>query len=717
MNLLLPILLLTVLGFSQTLTDFIVIDQFGYREQAKKIAVIRVPQQGFDSPSNYTPGNNFQVINEASKAAVFSGTPIAFNGGQTDAASGDKIWYFDFSSVTTPGSYYVLDQTNNHRSYSFRIANDVYNNVLKAAIKMFYYQRAGTDKPAQYAGESWADGSNFLQDEQTRDFFKKNDASTARDLRGGWFDAGDYNKYTKWTADYVENMLFAYEENPEAFTDDYGIPESGNGVPDIIDEAKWGIEWLLKMQNENGSALSVQGLSGGKSPPSTVTGPSYYGPPNTTATLGVARAFAVASRFFKERGETTYAEDLKIAAIKAWDWAEAYPDSIFHNNCDCPNYDSRELAAGDQEINDSWDRDESRISAALALYELTGEEVYLTIFENDWVKFPLHAWGGCMQQYRYSQHTLLIRYLNASYGKTSVKNAIKNDFTTAFAKPVPDNCNHFGNGYQSDGYRSYIYDYQWGSNKVKADHGLTYYKWNIIDPSKDYKDVAEDYLHYIHGVNPFNMVYLTNMNGYGASRSVTTIYHDWFSEKSAKWGIATSTNPGPAPGYMPGGPNSGFKKDDCCTDGTRCYGDEVRFALCSQIEIPVSQPHSKMYKDINHGWPINTWEITEPSDGYQLSYIRLLSKFVAKNGTVPVKKQRVIRSFEVVQSKNSLQIMAATQSGSNLQAFIYNSNGKLLVKKQSNSGSINIDLQNIPHGMYIVQISNGSVKESRIIAK
>jgi hypothetical protein len=674
--------------FSQNLTDFIAIDQFGYRESAKKTAVIRVPQAGFGSPCSYAPGTNFEVISEASGEAVFSGAPTVFNNGQTDTASGDKIWHFDFSSVKAQGSYFILDKTNNLRSFSFKIANNVYNNVLKAAVKMLYYQRAGTDKPSQYAGQPWADGLNFSQDEHTRDFFKKTDAGTERDLRGGWFDAGDYNKYTAWTARYVSDMLLAFEENPGAFADDYEIPESGNGVPDILDEAKWGIAWLLKMQNTDGSVLSVQGLADG-SPPSSVTKASYYGPANAVASYSTAKAFAEASRVFGSRSETGYATNLKNAAINAWTWAEAHPDSIFHNNSEAQG--SKGLAAGDQEVNNTWDRVENRIGAALALHELTGEESYLTIFENNWDKFPLHAWGGCMQQYRYSQHILLMKYLAASYGSASIKNTIKNDFATAFARAI-GNCNHFGNGYQSDGYRSYIYDYQWGSNKIKADHGLTYYKWNVVDPSKDYKDAAEDYLHYIHGVNPFNMVYLTNMDGYGAAKSLTTIYHAWFPEGS--------TIP-PAPGYMPGGPNKGYALDECCPSGCGSTANNNR---CNLIEIPKNQPHAKMYKEMNHNWPLNSWEITEPSNGYQTSYIALLSKFVGEGGFTPIKNQKPTQNFKVVQNKNSLQIFG----NNSLKVSIYSISGKLLIKEQSDKGSLNINLQNIPKGVYIVQISNSA---------
>ncbi len=675
------LLLLATFGFSQTLSDFIVIDQFGYREQAKKTAVI-----------SRNPGTNFQVINEASGNAVFSGTPIVFNSGETDAASGDKIWHFDFSSVTTPGRYYILDQTNNLRSFPFSIANNVYNDVLKAAVKMLYYQRAGTNKPAQYAGETWADGFNFSQDEYTRLFSAKNDASTEKDLKGGWFDAGDYNKYTKWTADYIETMLFTFEENPEVFSDDYGIPESGNGVPDILDEAKWGIDWLLKMQNADGSVLSVQGLGTG-SPPSSVTKPSYYGPASATATFGAVKAFAIASRFFNSRGETDYAEILKTAAIKAWNWGVAHPDSIFHNNSE--DQGSKDLAAGDQELSDAWDRVENYINAAFSLYEITGADSLLEIFENNLSELPLYAWGNVMQQYRHTQHMLYMRYLNSQHGSASVKSNMKNKLGIAFEKS-----GDFLGAYQSDGYRAFIYSYQWGSNKVKADYGITFYKWNIVNPSADYKDIAEDYLHYIHGVNPLNTVYLSNMESYGASKSLTCIYHTWFSEKS---------NISPAPGYLPGGPNENYGLDACCPSSC---GSAANNARCNLVSIPQNEPPAKMYKDINHDWPINTWEISEPSNGYQLSYIRLLSKFAGKGGSLPVKKREVIRSFKIVQSKDALQIFGDQA----LQVSIYKPNGKLLIREQSNGGMLNVNLRGIPSGIYMVQVSNGSAKENKIIS-
>ncbi len=107
----------------------------------------------------------------------------------------------------------------------------------------------------------------------------KSDVSQIKDLHGGWFDAGDYNKYTSWTARAVIVLLRAYEENQNAFGDDSGIAESGNGIPDILDEVKWALDWLERMQNVDGSLLCVQGLDHA-SPPSVAPGPSPAYPVN-----------------------------------------------------------------------------------------------------------------------------------------------------------------------------------------------------------------------------------------------------------------------------------------------------------------------------------------------------------------------------------------------------------------------------------------------------
>src|SRR5262249_1367984 len=148
------------------------------------------------------------------------------------------------SDVTSPGTYTVVDLDHGSRSVEFEINDHVYKNVLRDAVRMYFYQRAGFEKSRATAGADWVDAASHLrtgQDLQSRlweyrSSSAKTDVAQIKDLRGGWFDAGDYNKYTSWTAQNVIVLLRAYDENPVAFGDDGGIPESGNGIPDLLDE-------------------------------------------------------------------------------------------------------------------------------------------------------------------------------------------------------------------------------------------------------------------------------------------------------------------------------------------------------------------------------------------------------------------------------------------------------------------------------------------------
>ncbi|MCL2637617.1 MAG: glycoside hydrolase family 9 protein [Oscillospiraceae bacterium] len=612
-------------------SEFIVVDQFGYRPDSQKVAVIRNPKRGIDANLSFSPGSVYQVINESNQSSVFQGSPV--HKFADDVNSGDEIWWFDFSSVTAQGRYYLLDVDRGVRSPSFNIAEDVYNEVLKHAVRMFFYQRAGFEKQARFAGAGWADSASHLnagQDRQARFFHEPDNAALERDLHGGWYDAGDFNKYTPWTARYVEDMLNIYRENPEVFGDDYNIPESRNGIPDIIDEAKWGMDYLLRLQNSDGSMISVVGLAGG-SPPSAATGRTYYGRVNTTSAYAAARAFALGSVVFAQ-WDKPYANTLRAAAEKAWAWAEANPNVLYQNNS--AEYNSQGLAAGGQEIGDdsTGARTENRLYAALYMFEMTKDKAYLTIFEENYRKFPLYQWWGFMDHYRTSQHLLYFMYMNLPEANPAVvadiKNGERGGLIAAFNKP-----DDFAGKLGECGYRAFLKDYPWGSNRAKSEMGLTFYLWNEynMEPQKstDFTAAAESYLHYIHGVNPFGMVYLTNMNAYGATKSLTSIYHDWFQSGSPKWDIAGVSTYGPAPGFLSGGANQGYNVQSGFPTSLGGYTPTAaEMTLGTYIrESLVGSPPMKMYMDISHGWPINSWEITEPSNGYQLAYIRLLSKF------------------------------------------------------------------------------------------
>ena len=130
-------LLLTAESFAQTVSGYIIVDQFGYLPEAQKIAVIKDPQVGFDENESFTPGQTYIVVNAINGVHALSGKPVSWKSGVTDGSSGDKAWHFDFSPVTEIGRYYILDVDNKARSFEFEIAPNVYNEVLKQAMRMF----------------------------------------------------------------------------------------------------------------------------------------------------------------------------------------------------------------------------------------------------------------------------------------------------------------------------------------------------------------------------------------------------------------------------------------------------------------------------------------------------------------------------------------------------------------------------------------------------
>jgi len=146
------------------------------------------------------------------------------------------------------------------RSAAFNIDARVYKNVLKAAMRTYFYQRSGFAKKPPYAEACWSDNAAYLgpnQDREAHDVMDRNNRAKVRDLSGGWFDAGDTNKYVTFAAQPVHQLLTAFEENDQAFTDDFNIPESGNGIPDVIAGGPSGRGVVRIYSGRDGRAESV----------------------------------------------------------------------------------------------------------------------------------------------------------------------------------------------------------------------------------------------------------------------------------------------------------------------------------------------------------------------------------------------------------------------------------------------------------------------------
>lgn len=597
-------------------SPFVVVDQFGYLPEAEKLAVIRDPQEGFDANESFTAGPSYALVNASTGYAVLTAAPTAWQDGATDPASGDRVQWFNFTSVSTPGSYFVMDLQNEVRSHVFDIADDVYRVVLDHALRMFFYQRSGQEKTAVHAGEGWADAASFVgpgQDHDCRLFSDPGNAATERDLWGGWYDAGDLNKYTIWTAGYVQNLLRAFSENSAVWSDEINIPESGNGIPDIVDEAAWGLSFLSRLQQDDGSVLSIVGEAGG-SPPSAVTDPCRYGPATTSASLATAAAFATAARVLPTLGSAelnALASDVLQRAEHAWAWAAANPSVIFRNN----EGDAAGLGAGQQETDD-YGRLVHKLDAAAQLFSVTGEQEYRSFFDANYQQLNLFAAGNSVEPWHILGQDAALDYTKAEGATAATTNAIR----AAYLAGITSSANL--GAIAQDPYKSPLPAYVWGSNVIKSHMGNNFF--NVItfglDAASDeeMKRAAEGYVHYLHGLNALSLVYLTNMADYGAEHSANEIYHDWFKDGSALWDRVGVSTYGPPPGFMPGGPNPyyecGLADDPACAPAL--------------LTPPLGQPPQKSYKDFNAGWPEGSWSVTEPSNGYQTAYLRLLSKFV-----------------------------------------------------------------------------------------
>lgn len=687
-------------------TDLIRIDQFGYLVNGQKIAVISDPQTGYNAAQSFTPGTTYQVRDWFTDAVVFSGSPVAWNSGATQSQSGDKVWWFDFSSFTTGGSYYIFDVANNAGSCRFEIDDCAYHDALMQAMRMFYYQRCGTAKLTANATAAWTDAVCHAGSQQDTDcrLYNNTNVSTSKDLSGGWHDAGDYNKYVNFTWSTLCDLLLAYEANPAIWTDDYNIPESGNGIPDILDEVKYELDWLLKMQNSNGSVLCVIG-GGGATPPSADNAVRRYGPATTSATFSCAGIFALAAKQFNTAGQAAYSATLQTAAVNAWTWASANPGITFYN--------SGTLAAGEQELA-TYETSGRQLAAAVYLYALTSNATYKTYVDNNYSSMHLLQWTFAYP-FEGTEQDALLYYAFTPGATTSVKNAITSAYSNSLSGSS-DNLPAFTN--QSDAYRAHLkdQDYTWNSNQTKSKQGnmflsMNRYGLNAMNAT-NYTNAAAGFLHYFHGVNPNGKTYLSNMSAYGAENSVSSFYNGWFDNGSALWDEVGISTYGPAPGYIPGGPNPSYALDGCCPGGC---GSSANNALCNtNVTPPLNQPIQKSYKDFNDGWPVDSWTVTEAGIYTNAAYVRMVSAFIqgACNVSVGIKEKIAEKELLVYPNPSSaeMSISFAALSGRNFKMELYSLTGQLIgsrsIALQENSRIFTFSTSTLENGTYILKISS-----------
>jgi len=610
------------------LAETIVVDQFGWRPADPKSVVFAQPIRGFNAAAwgSFEPGKTFLIRRSSDGVTVFAGPVTVWNSGTVHEQSGDRAWHGDFSAVTAPGTYFVQVPGGTRpgsRSFDFRIGDDVYAAPLRAACRSYYYQRCGTDLTGQFGG-NWNHQACHVGPGQDREAqeFAGTPTGHPRDVHGGWHDAGDYRKYVPFTYLTLFDLLTAVEWFPAVFGDANGIPESGNGVPDLLDEIKWELDWILRTQYPDGSVATTVGVTGGDggSPPDVDRAPRYQAGVSSPAASSLARACAQAAQLFPayEQAYPGYAHALREAALRSWGWLEKNPKNV--------RYRHRGFDQVDANVDDADDQDR-RIAAAAELFRLTGERRFRSFVDR---LYDRHA-----PRKKDDHHPITRNYFDASASRDlevgfviyaqapgatpKVVSAIKKTLAAGVRTVVEVT--------DDDPYLAYMWDghYCWGSSAMKARWG-SLCLWAVklgVNPTMAvaYRARAAEYLHYLHGRNPLNLVYLSNMGERGAragvGRSCMSFYHGWMGGGSTLYD-GEASRWGPAPGFVPGGPNMFYKPD---------RGPDAH--LDHDIVPPQGQPPMKSYRDWSTGWPENSWEVTENGIYYEAAYIFLAAAFAA----------------------------------------------------------------------------------------
>ncbi len=518
------------------ISDYIHIDQLGYKTQAKKIAVIKGQYK------------KFQLIDSKSGVAVLTGE---LTGKPKDESSGDTVCYADFSKITVPGKYFI-SISGLGKSYDFLIDDNVYTKIGDAMQKALYYQRCGTALTNDFAGEySHADCHKSLAK-----FY--NDEKREIDVSGGWHDAGDYGRYVVPASVTVAGLLLAYEFYPQAFTDTTRIPESENKTPDVLDEAKYGIEWLLKMQDVESGGVYHKVTS--RVFPEMTTMPDkdvddqLVASISTNATADFAAVTAMASRIYMTI-DTVFAQNCLQASMKAWEWLEKNKDFVGFKN-------PSDVASG--EYGDSSGKDE-RAWAAAELFRATGDEKYNEYFTDN---YQVEGFGLGWQNV---SGFAAIAYMFSDVSGTEQKkvNEIKKSWL--------DKADMFASTGQKDGYLVAMHkmEYNWGSNMNVATHAMHLLIADRIKTDEKYTQAAEECTHYLLGRNTLNQSYIT---GFG-SKQVNTPHH-----RPSAADLALK----PVPGLMVGGPDSALEDDVAKSkligkSPAECYIDDVNSFSTNEV--------------------------------------------------------------------------------------------------------------------------------------
>lgn len=513
----------------------------------------------------------FEIKNSKDHTVVYTGKVALWR--EHDPSSGMTVFIGDFSDFNEEGEYYV-DMKDANRSFNFVINKTIYNEVRDMSIKSFYYQRSGVELLEEHVGKFAREAGH----DYDLKYHKSHPIQGTKDVSGGWYDAGDYGRYITPGAVTVGLMMIGYEQYPEKFNfDNNNIPESGNGVSDFLDEVRFELEWMLKMQHTEDDqykgALPYMVNSKSYAPSLKKGGEQYIYDFSSIATGNFAAVMASSYRNFKDI-DAEFAQKCLDAAVLAWDFNQRtglYPEDGFIRPADTTTggYADNPGSNDDDYASNLW--------AAVELFLATGEDKY-----HDAAKEELGYVNSFNASFRWSNTIgfAKMQYILGDHEKidTALQSKLKGHFLEV--------CDKYETEINNDGFKSALtqWEYVWGSNgDLLARAEMLIFAHQLTGDVK-YYNASLAQLNYTLGLNVNNKSYVS---GLGTSAP-------WYFHHAT---MMTDEIDEPFPGFLTGGPNYNLYDDPTLsskfTDGTpsaQCYVDHEDSWASNENCITYSAP-------------------------------------------------------------------------------------------------------------------------------
>jgi hypothetical protein len=435
---------------------FIRVSQVGYNENEIKQGVILTNQQ--------LEGSVFEIVDLSTRTPVFNSV-IGMNFGRYGEF--DNSYRFDFSSFTIKGNYRI--KINGVYSNEFEVGDSLFFPISEKLLTFFSIQRCGYTNPSFHGICHKADATSIVDDGKV--------IEKQIDLTGGWHDAGDYVKFLNTTAYATYTLLFSYSFDPDKF----GFDNNNNSTPDLLEEAKIGLDWLIRCNYEKFKLITqVQNLRdhdvGFRLPeedPLEFDRPAYSGLGKNTIGIYVA-ALAIGSKIWKDKYKMNEFADKCLSAA-----SDLY--SVRNNVMDLDENGSGQYV--DLEFNGKL------ALGAVELFRATGRKELLAQAKNYADLAGTSYWWSYGDITDYAHYRL-------------------SEFDSGYVEYIGSSLEYFKEYYSTHVFGEGV-EFNWGSNNTLLGISLKNILWKKITGSGKYDSLAVSQRDYVLGKNPWVICFIS----------------------------------------------------------------------------------------------------------------------------------------------------------------------------------------------------------------